>query len=285
MITALTATLGTSRPVPPKTMTKRQKREEVGVQPTGYTIDDLVVKSGVPSRTIRFYQSKGTLHKPTIQGRLAFYDDSHLKRLGLIAQLQDRGLSIRAIKDLVRQIEAGEVSLGDWLGLEEQLQKPWANDQPKLLSQAELDDLIGPDRPGTIGDLLRSRLIERQGESYLVRAPRLLQIGIELLKNGISLEASNKASQIIHAHTDAMARELVEFYVSRLGKDFAGSAQPAEVAQALQSLRPLGTEAVSLMFGQSIEAMLRRLVESGKLTELQAKLQKRRPQHPALPLE
>jgi len=38
-----------------------------------YTIDDLASVSQVPSRTIRFYQSKGVLPKPVIKGRVAFY--------------------------------------------------------------------------------------------------------------------------------------------------------------------------------------------------------------------
>jgi len=38
-----------------------------------YTIDDLAAVSRVPSRTIRFYQSKGALQSPKIKGRVAFY--------------------------------------------------------------------------------------------------------------------------------------------------------------------------------------------------------------------
>jgi MerR HTH family regulatory protein len=57
-----------------------------------YSIDDLAAKSRVPSRTIRFYQSKQLLPKPTLRGRVAVYSDAHLERLKLVEELQDRGL-------------------------------------------------------------------------------------------------------------------------------------------------------------------------------------------------
>ena len=39
----------------------------------------------VPSRTIRYYQSKGALPKPTIRGRVAFYGPGHVERLANLA--------------------------------------------------------------------------------------------------------------------------------------------------------------------------------------------------------
>src|SRR5690349_16595231 len=70
-----------------------------------YTIDQLATMTRVPSRTIRFYQSKGALQPPQIRGRVAFYGAAHVERLKLIGSLQDRGLSIRAIRDLLQQAD------------------------------------------------------------------------------------------------------------------------------------------------------------------------------------
>src|SRR5215831_186557 len=93
-----------------------------------YTIDELAQVSEVPSRTIRFYQSKGALPRPQIRGRVAFYGPAHVERLKLIASLQDRGLRIDAIRDLVARIDKGELDVNEWLGIEQQLQASWAND-------------------------------------------------------------------------------------------------------------------------------------------------------------
>ena len=69
------------------------------------TIDDLAAAAKVPTRTIRFYQARGALQRPEIRGRTAYYGPAHVERLKLIAQLQDRGLRISAIRDLVSSID------------------------------------------------------------------------------------------------------------------------------------------------------------------------------------
>ena len=80
-----------------------------------YTIDELAAASQVPSRTIRFYQSKGALPHPQIRGRVAYYGPAHIERLKLIASLQDRGLRIDAIRELTSRIDRGELDVNEWL--------------------------------------------------------------------------------------------------------------------------------------------------------------------------
>src|SRR4051812_40947032 len=108
-----------------------------------YSIDELAAASGVPSRTIRFYQAKGALPAPERQGRVAVYRDVHVERLKLVAGLQDRGLSLRAIREMVGRAQQGDVSLREWIGVDEQLQAPWADDPAKVVTEAELAELIG----------------------------------------------------------------------------------------------------------------------------------------------
>ncbi|HEY2733828.1 MAG TPA: helix-turn-helix domain-containing protein, partial [Polyangiales bacterium] len=82
-----------------------------------YTIDQLAAKTGVPSRTIRFYQAKGVLDPPKRRGRVAFYDDSHANRLVMVSELQDKGLRLRAIRDYIVTPDADGDSLQQWLGI------------------------------------------------------------------------------------------------------------------------------------------------------------------------
>jgi DNA-binding transcriptional MerR regulator len=43
-----------------------------------HTIDELAHVSGMPSRTIRFYNTQGMLPPPTMRGRVAYYSEEHL---------------------------------------------------------------------------------------------------------------------------------------------------------------------------------------------------------------
>lgn len=61
-----------------------------------------------------------------------------MRRLELIARLQDRGLSLKAIRDALCEVEQGRLSLDEWLRLSEQIRTPWCEDAPSLLSQEDL---------------------------------------------------------------------------------------------------------------------------------------------------
>src|SRR5687767_4687505 len=113
-----------------------------------YTIDQLAAETGVPSRTIRFYQAKGVLPAPERSGRVAFYGEAHVDRLRVISELQDRGLRLQAIRDLFAREGKGPLSIEQWLGLGAQLQEPWYGDVPRLYQEDELLEVIGDRAPG-----------------------------------------------------------------------------------------------------------------------------------------
>jgi DNA-binding transcriptional MerR regulator len=231
-----------------------------------YTIDELASVARVPSRTIRFYQAKGALMPPEIKGRVAYYGKAHLERLKLIAQLQDKGLRIDAIGELVASIDRGEVALAEWLGVEQQVQASWANDRPRTVSEEELYELAGSRRPGLIADLVRARLAERTGDVYLVRSPALLAQAVKLEHAGIDLGTAAEASSLLRKHMKRAAGDLVDLFVKR-----AADGQVDDMGKLLESLRPVGIEAVRITFGRAMDRSLRELFESGKLTKLKGR--------------
>lgn len=238
--------------------------------PDEHTIDEIAAISQVPSRTIRFYQSRGALMAPEIRGRVAYYGPKHVERLKLIAQLQDRGLSIDAIRDLVSSIDKGETDLAEWLGVEQQLQTSWANDHPRTVTEAELYELAGTRRPGLIADLARARLVERRGEVYLLESPALLVVAMKLESAGVDLHVAANASELLKKHMAKAATDLVELFVKRAEAGDIDTS-PAEMFQAL---RPMGIEAVRVIFGREMERTLRKLLESGKIATLPGRARK-----------
>jgi DNA-binding transcriptional MerR regulator len=234
-------------------------------QPTEYTIDELAAAAKLPSRTIRFYQSRGALMPPEIRGRVAYYGQAHIERLKLIAQLQDRGLRIDAIRDLLSSIDRGEVDLAEWLGVEQQVQAPWANDQPRTVTEEGLYELAGSRRPGLVADLLRSRMIERHGDVYLVQSPALLAMAMRMEAAGVDLSTSMRAESVVRKHINRAASELVEMFVQGFGD---GAIAPRDFGPGFDSLRSMGMEAVRIIFGRAMEQELRKLYESGALAKI-----------------
>jgi DNA-binding transcriptional MerR regulator len=80
------------------------------------TVDELAQRSGLPTSTLRLYRQRGLLPAPALEGRVGYFDDSHLARLRQIGELRDRGFSLAAIKDLLEGWDNGQ-GLGEVLGL------------------------------------------------------------------------------------------------------------------------------------------------------------------------
>lgn len=229
---------------------------------TELTIDELAADSRIPSRTIRFYQQKGVLFAPVIKGRVAYYGARHKERLELIAQLQDRGLRIDAIRDLLARIDKGELDVGEWLGLEAQLKAKWADDSPRTVSESQLLEMFGgaKARPGLISDLVRTKTVARHGETFLVKSPALIAFAARLEQAGVDLEIAIGAHEILKKHLAKASRELVDH--------FFGKATEIDAREVLEVLRPLGLEAVRVVFAQEMEHVLRDALESGRGAKL-----------------
>lgn len=223
----------------------------------GYSVDELAAAAGIPTRTVRHYQSEKVLHPPEKHGRVAVYRDEHLERLRLIAQLQDRGLSLKAIREALRDAEQGRLSLEDWLGLGEQLRRPWSEDTPDLVGEDELARRLEGRRPGLRSELVESGLLREQPglpPTYLVPSPGLLEVALRLEAAGIDLRLSTSAAILMRKHLRRTADDLVAHFFRHAGDGFGRDA--GSLAEALEALRPLSTEAMRLIFTREVERAL-----------------------------
>jgi DNA-binding transcriptional MerR regulator len=226
------------------------------------SLEELVTRSGVSVRTIRFYQSSGVLPKPRRVGREVRYREEHLARLRVIAELQERGLKLGAIRELVGRT-GGARDVGAWLGFDEALRDPWTGDRPQIMTLAEVHDRLG-DRPLRLaGDLADAGLLERQDDgTFLVPSPALLDLGLRLLDTGVSVDVANRAAGILRDHLAGAADGLVELFAAETGRTFAGSGTPEDVAAALTAVRPIALDAAGLLLAHEMERALRRLAAS-----------------------
>ena len=200
-------------------------------------------------------------------GRVAYYGPSHKERLELIGSLQDRGLRIEAIRDLVVRIDKGELDLAAWLGLDAQLQVPWPEDRPVTVTEDELYELSGRRRAGLVATLVRGKLAERRGNVFFVPSPTLLRIASRLEGAGVDVEAAVKAGDVLKKHLDRAAKDLVEL----IEKQAATEQVETDWGHALEEARPLVMDVIRLFFGQAMERELRTLVESGRLAKVAKK--------------
>jgi DNA-binding transcriptional MerR regulator len=235
---------------------------ETSAGPT-FGLETLAARSGLPVRTIRWYQSEGLLPKPEKRGREAVYRDEHLERLQLIVELRDRGLTLNAIRDLVsREHPARTVS--EWLGIDATLTAPWSDDKPRVMDREELEALTHDRRAGLLAELQDAHFISpTDGGAWLVSSPTLLDLALQLHDAGIAIELSGKMRDLLRRRLAKGVDDTVKLLVERTGAGFAGRATPAELATAIGALRPIAREVTSLILAQEVERALRQLTEQG----------------------
>ena len=150
-----------------------------------WTVDELARRVDLPVRTIREYQTIGLLHRPRRSGRIGLYGSSHLRRLRLIARLQDRGYSLAGIGDLLSAWRDGD-AIGDVLGLEPD-QLVHVDEPGAPATVAQLAELLPALVPGRLDALLATGVVEACGpDRYCVPSPSLLQLSIDALAVGLA---------------------------------------------------------------------------------------------------
>ncbi len=222
------------------------------------TIDELARRSGVTSRNIRAYQTRGLLPPPRMDGRVGYYDAGHLSRLQYVASLQERGFSLAAIQCLLDAWEQGR-GLTDVLGFEEALTAPWSDEKPERIPLARLLELFpeAVEDPALVTRAVELGLLVVAGEGFEAPSPLLLRVGAELVAAGVPLAAALDEYERLAADAAGIAERFVALFETNVWEPYVAAGLPAErlaaVTDALQRMRPTA--------GLAMEAALARAME------------------------
>ena len=114
------------------------------------TMDDLVARSGVPARTIRYYISEGLLAGPGARGKSAAYGEDQLLRLLMIRRLADRRVPLVEIRDMLSSLSPDQMR--SLLAEEEQYsqrrQQAIQTQSPRAYIASLLEEARGQSVPG-----------------------------------------------------------------------------------------------------------------------------------------
>ena len=224
----------------------------------GMTIDELARESGVTTRNIRAYQTRGLLPPPRVEGRVGYYDEGHLARLRYVAGLQARGFSLAAIQALLEAWEQGR-GLTDVLGFEEALTAPWTDETPERFPLGRLLEMFPEviEAPELIQRTVDLGLLLPAGDEFEAPSPRLLQVGAELVRAGIPLAAALDEYERLAADAARIASRFVTLFESNVWEPFARAGLPPdrlpEVTEALQRARATALTAMEATLARAME--------------------------------
>lgn len=224
------------------------------------TIDELAHASGVSSRSIRYYQTRGLLPAPTVKGRTGLYDQRHVERLELIQELQAEGLNLQAIGWLLSG--SGGVDSDELRRLKRAILDGWVQDQPALvevddvLEELDIDDIDG----ASVRRAIELRLIEPaedEGDEdgrWRVLLPAVLAAGRELNQMGVATSRALDVLEEMRKHAKAVAKAYVRMFDEVVVAPWDERGRPADewpaIREAVERIRPLAGEALLSVFNQ-----------------------------------
>jgi DNA-binding transcriptional MerR regulator len=225
---------------------------------TDYRIDDLARHAATTVRNIRAYQDKGLLPPPRRDGRVGFYNETHLARLRLIAQLLDRGYSLANIAELLHAWERGH-DLETVLGLENVVSSTWSDEVPSFITFAEFAQLFPGVDARFVEDAAAIGLLEVEGNRLRVPSPRLLHAGAELVAAGVPTAAVLDHARTLRRDMERIARRFVRLTAFHVLDDYVHRVEElsddelSELADLIGRLRPLAQMVVDAELARAMQ--------------------------------
>ncbi|WP_199431882.1 MerR family transcriptional regulator [Qaidamihabitans albus] len=223
--------------------------------PETFSVERLAAETGLPTSTIRMYQTRGLLHPPARRGRSARYDGTHLERLRLVQRLQGRGFSLPAIAELIAARDRG-ASVAAVLGLPE----PAGPDDWVPVRLRDLRTLVpaGDLRPGLLRRASRLGLVRwHRGRPHARRWA--LESGLRLTRLAVPATEVLDRFADLRATTDRIAADFVAVFEERMWPRLTGEIESAEsddrLTQVRELLRTLSGTAESVVLGALRESI------------------------------
>jgi DNA-binding transcriptional MerR regulator len=222
-----------------------------------FNVDELARRCGTTVRNVRLYQERGLLPRPRRQGRSAFYGPHHQHRLQLVLRLMDRGYSMASIRELVHAWDT-QRDLGDVLGLEEALARPFIEEPPGWISAEDLANLYPSADPET--DLLRAielGVIVPDGDGFAIPMPGVFDGGAGLVATGVPVSAVLDTAELMLRSTAELADAFIGMFLEHVWAPYEAAGEPAgeapRVAEIINRQRPLAVRSVVSALEQAMQ--------------------------------
>jgi len=217
-----------------------------------YRVEQLAAACDVSVDTVRYYQSRGLVPPPERDGRVAWYDEHHARRIREVRALRGKGLTLAAIsRVLADDLERPDADLAAAVAVARGETEP-----DELLT---LEEFAG--RSGVPASLIQA--VEREGiklgrtvdgdERYTASDIDMVRGALRLLEYGLPL---GELLALARETNEAMVRladravELFDEHVRKPIIDTSGSAEAAaaQLVDAFDALLPAVTNLVANHF-------------------------------------
>ncbi|EKX68798.1 transcriptional regulator, MerR family [Streptomyces ipomoeae 91-03] len=206
-----------------------------------YRMDELARRAGITVRTLRFYRERKLIPPPRREGRIAWYDDTHLARLRTISALLERGHTLSGIAELAEAFDHGR-DVGELLGLG----APTEETPVRLTPEALADHFGDQATPENLSAALDLGYLAIDGGEIVHISRRLLEVSAALVREGIPLADILTAARRVREHADALATLFTDLLLAH------GNHTPED----LRRLRPLAKSVADAELSMALDRRL-----------------------------
>ncbi|MGW0825136.1 MerR family transcriptional regulator [Streptomyces sp. NPDC002845] len=204
---------------------------------------ELAKEAGITVRTLRFYRERRLIPPPRREGRIAWYDDTHLARLRTISALLERGHTLSGIAELAEAFDHGR-HVGELLGLGAPTEEV-----PVRLTPEELADVFeGQSTPENLAAALDLGYLATDGNELVHISRRLLDASAALVREGIPLAEVLATAHRVREHANALAALFADLVLLTDGN---------RTTEDLRRLRPLAKSVVEAELSMALDRKLR----------------------------
>jgi DNA-binding transcriptional MerR regulator len=229
-----------------------EAREAASAAPE-LTIEQVAQQTGMSVRNIRAYQSRGLLPPPEVRASTGYYGPEHVARLRLIREMQADGYNLNAIK---RLISGSPGAAEQVLGLKQLVSRSFETEASAVFTAEELAERFGGQSDQFAKAQELQLLIPLGGGRYEVPNPSLLRAAEDLMGRGVPLSAALAVVERIRRHCEGVSRAFTKLFLDEVWKPFERAGMPEErwpeVVEAIERLRPLASDALLAVFGQTM---------------------------------
>jgi DNA-binding transcriptional MerR regulator len=226
----------------------------------GLTIDQLAHRVGMTVRNLREWRTLGLLPPAMMRGRVGYYDEAVVERVGVVRTLHGEGFTLELIRQM---LEAAGDSADEVLQLAERLRAPFRGDDVPVISVAAWNRQWGTTDPAHVERAIELGLLRRRGDKRLeFTSARLAKVGEVLRDLGMSVEAMLDTTAAMRKHADGLAAIFEQVWRDQVWRPLVAGELPDATFEDLHTmLAKLQPAAINSVLGLFVVAMDQRIAD------------------------
>ena len=228
-----------------------------------FRVEELAKAADVSVDTVRYYQKQRLLPAPERDGRLAWYTDDHLDRMGRIKELQRRGFSLSVIRRFLNgELDGADEGLAEAVGVVETDEALFRIEDLAARTQVPAPMLEALVRDGLlVGRTFEGELRFTEDDVAIVAG------GLRVLETGLPLPELLALARRHHEATRQFAAEAVELFDTYVRQPLRTADLPEDerekrMVDAFHTLLPVVTELATYHFRRVLLQVAQEHLES-----------------------